>query len=320
MQMAMMTEHMTKSHVSHSESLKLMGNQFELTAVHESLEVCKQAVEIGILEVRRIEALLTTFSEDSITASINNNAGLQPIQVPNEVFHLIERCQRISNLTQGAFDITYGSVDKTYWNFDTKMTQLPDPKIAKKAVKLVDYRNLVLDAKEKTVFLKYKGMRIGFGGIGKGYAAEMAKKVMIAKGAESGVVNAAGDLTAWGNQINGRPWTIGIADPNHKQNLFSQFEISNKSVATSGDYEKYVIIDGRRYSHTIDPVTGMPAHGLKSVTIICGNAELADALTTPIIVMGRDAGLHMINQLNGVEAIIIDQNDKICYSKNIKIK
>ena len=297
-----------------------MGNQFELTAVHESLEVCKQAVEMGILEVRRIEALLTTFSEDSITASINKNAGLQPIQVPDEVFHLIERCQRISNLTQGAFDITYGSVDKKYWNFDTKMTQLPDPKIAKKAVKSVDYRNLVLDTKEKTVFLKYKGMRIGFGGIGKGYAAEMAKKVMIAKGVESGVVNAAGDLTAWGNQINGRPWTIGIADPNHKQNLFSQFEISNKSVATSGDYEKYVIIDGRRYSHTIDPVTGMPAQGLKSVTIICQNAELADALTTPIIVMGRDAGLHTINQLNGVEAIIIDQNDKIYYSKNIKVK
>jgi thiamine biosynthesis lipoprotein len=315
-----MTDQVTKPSISHSKSLKLMGNQFELTAVHESLEVCKQAIEIGILEVRRIEALLTTFSEDSFTASINKNAGVSPIQVPDEVFYLIERCQRISNLTQGAFDITYGSVDKKYWNFDTKMTQLPDPKIAKKAVKLVDYRNLVLDAKEKTVFLKNKGMRIGFGGIGKGYAAEMAKKVMIAKGAEIGVVNAAGDLTAWGNQINGRPWTIGIADPNHKQNLFSQFEISNKSVATSGDYEKYVIIDGKRYSHTIDPVTGMPAQGLKSVTIICQNAELADALTTPLIVMGRDAGLHMINQLNGVEAIIIDQNDKIYYSKNVKIK
>jgi thiamine biosynthesis lipoprotein len=314
-----MTDQVTKPSISHSKSLKLMGNQFELTAVHESLEICKQAVENGILEVKRIEHLLTTFSEDSITASINKNAGLQPIQVPDEVFHLIERCQRISNLTQGAFDITYGSVDKKYWNFDTKMTQVPDPKIAKKAVKLIDYRNLVLDTKEKTVFLKYKGMRIGFGGIGKGYAAEMAKKVMIAKGVESGVVNAAGVLTAWGNKINGRPWTIGIADPNHKQKLFSQFEISNKSVATSGDYEKYFIIDGRRYSHTIDPVTGMPAQGLKSVTIICGNAELADALTTPIIVMGRDAGLHMINQLNGVEAIIIDQNEKIYYSKNIKI-
>ncbi len=190
----------------------------------------------------------------------------------------------------------------------------------KKAVKMVDYRNIVIDHNDKTVFLKNQGMRIGFGGIGKGYAAEMAKKVMINKGAESGVVNAAGDLTAWGNQISGRPWTIGIVDPNHKQDLFSQFEIIDRSVATSGDYEKYVIIDGKRYSHTIDPVTGMPAQGLKSVTIICGNAELADALTTPVIVMGRDAGLYMINQLDGVEAIIIDENDEIYYSKNIKIK
>ncbi|HMR90598.1 MAG TPA: FAD:protein FMN transferase, partial [Saprospiraceae bacterium] len=135
-----------------------------------------------------------------------------------------------------------------------------------------------------------------------------------------GVVNAAGDLTAWGHQVNGNPWTIGIADPNQKQALFSSFEISNKSVATSGDYEKYVIIDGNRYSHTIDPKSGMPAQGLKSVTIICPNAELADALTTPIIVMGKDAGLHMINQMVGVEAILIDENDKIYYSKNIKIK
>ena len=305
---------------SHSEALKLMGNQFELTAVHESFEICKQAVEQGILEVKRIEQLLTTFSDDSITALINRNAGITPVKVPDEVFQLLVRCQRISILTQGAFDITYGSVDKKYWNFDTKMTQLPDPKLAKKAVKLVDYRNLVVDAEKKTVFLKQRGMRIGFGGIGKGYAAEMAKRVMTSFGAESGVVNAAGDLTAWGNQINGKPWTIGIADPNHKQHLFSQFEISNKSVATSGDYEKFVVINGKRYSHTIDPHTGMPAQGLKSVTIICGNAELADALTTPVIVMGREAGLDMINQLNGIEAIIIDENDKIYYSKNIKIK
>jgi FAD:protein FMN transferase len=297
-----------------------MGNQFEFTAVHESLETCTEAVENGILEVRRIETLLTTFSDDSITALINKNAGIQPVQVPDEVFHLIERCQRMSSLTQGAFDITYGSVDKKYWNFDTRMTQLPDIKVAAKAVKLVNYKNVILDPEMKTVFLKNRGMRIGFGGIGKGYAAEMAKKVMINKGAENGVVNAAGDLTAWGKQINGRPWTIGIADPNHKQSLFSQFDISNKSVATSGDYEKYVIIDGKRYSHTIDPVSGMPAQGLKSVTIICGNAELADALTTPVIVMGTEAGLHMINQLNGVEAIIIDENDKMYNSKNIKIK
>lgn len=297
-----------------------MGNQFEFTAVHVSLDICMLAVQKGIQEVKRIEQLFTTFSEDSITALINKNAGVSPVKVPDEVFQLLLRCQRISVLTQGAFDITYGSVDKKYWNFDTKMTELPDPKVAKKAVKLVDYRNLLLEADEKTVFLRQVGMRIGFGGIGKGYAAEMAKKVMLSCGAESGVVNAAGDLTAWGYQINGKPWTIGIADPNHKQHLFSQFEISNKSVATSGDYEKYVILDGKRYSHTIDPKTGMPAQGLKSVTIICANAELADALTTPIIVMGRESGLHMVNQMVGVEAVLIDENDKMYYSKNIKIR
>ena len=316
----MMTDQLTNTFVSHSRSLKLMGNQFEFTAVHGSFDVCQRAVDEGIREVRRIETLLTTFYEDSITSLINKNAGLLPVKLSDEVFHLIERCQRIAALTQGAFDITYGSVDKKYWNFDTTMTRLPDPASAKKAVKLVDYHNLILNPNDKSVFLKHRGMRIGFGGIGKGYAAEMAKKVMISFGAESGVVNAAGDLTAWGHHISGNSWTIGIADPNHKPSLFSQFEISDRSVATSGDYEKFVVIGGKRYSHTIDPVTGMPAQGIKSVTIICANAELADALTTPVIVMGREAGLHMINQLIGVEAIIIDENDKIYYSKNIKIK
>jgi thiamine biosynthesis lipoprotein len=314
-----MTDQVTNPSISHSKSLKLMGNQFELTAVHESLEVCKQAVEMGIGEVKRIEQLLTTFSEDSITATINKNAGLQPIQVPDEVFHLIERCQRISILTQGAFDITYGSVDKKYWNFDTKMTQLPDSKHAKNAVKLVDYRNLILDAKEKTVFLRHKGMRIGFGGIGKGYAADMAKKVMKNTGIDHGVVNASGDLTAWGHQADGKPWTIGVANPNFKKHMVGRFEINSGSVATSGDYEKYVIINGKRYSHTINPKTGMPAEGLKSATIMAPFAELCDALTTPVIILGVDRGLHLINQIHGVEAILIDNNDKIYYSKNIQI-
>lgn len=304
---------------SSTVSLKLMGNQFEFTAVNPSFEACQEGVAIGVEEVKRIEKLLTTFSEESVTALINKHAGLEPIYVPDEVFYLIERCQRISNITQGAFDITYGSVDKSYWNFDTKMTRLPDLKESAKAVKLVNYKNIILNSSEKTVFLKNRGMRIGFGGIGKGYAAEMAKQKMKQSGIENGVVNAAGDLTAWGTQVDGRHWTIGIADPNHKLSLISQFEIVEKSVATSGDYEKFVIIDGKRFSHTIDPVTGMPAQGIKSVTIICGNAELADALTTPIIVMGKEAGLHMINQLHGVEVIIIDENDKIYCSNNIKI-
>ncbi len=303
---------------SHTEIIKLMGNRFEFTACHRDESLCKESVIAAIQEVRRIEKLMTTYSEDSYTAQINQHAGLVPVIVPEELAQLIVRSKKISQLTDGAFDISYGSIDKDYWNFNTKMESLPDPKTAQMATQLVNYQNILVDETLSTVFLKKKGMRIGFGGIGKGYAADMAKKVMKNMGIENGVVNASGDLTAWGQQANGRPWTIGIANPNFKNKIIGKFEI-NGSVATSGDYEKYVIIDGKRYSHTINPVIGMPAEGLKSVTIIAPFAELCDALTTPVIVLGVDAGLHLINQIKGVEAIVIDIDDKMYCTKNIKI-
>ncbi|MEI9935030.1 MAG: FAD:protein FMN transferase [Ferruginibacter sp.] len=143
------------------------------------------------------------------------------MQVSEETFQLIERSIRISDITQGAFDITYGSVDKRLWNIDKNMKSLPDPKIAKKMVRLINYQNIILDHKNRTVFLKEKGMRIGFGGIGKGYAAEMAKKIMQANSVTSGIVNASGDLTVWGNQPNGKAWTIGIVHPDAARFPFS---------------------------------------------------------------------------------------------------
>jgi len=140
------------------------------------------------------------------------------------------------------------------------------------------------------------------------------------KGVSSGIVNAAGDLTAWGQQPNGKPWTIGIADPNASKHAFSFLDITNTSVATSGNYEKFVMIGGKRYSHTIDPKTGLPVRGIKSVTIICPNAEIADAMTTPVMIMGIKPGLNMINQIKGIACIIIDDNDIIYTSKNINFR
>ena len=137
---------------------------------------------------------------------------------------------------------------------------------------------------------------------------------------KSGIVNAAGDLTAWGHQPNGKPWTIGIADPDTSRQAFSFLEITNTSVATSGNYEKYVMIDGKKYSHTIDPKTGLPVRGIKSVTIICPNAEIADAMATPVMIMGIKVGLDMINQMKGIAGIIIDDSDNIYTSKNINLK
>lgn len=306
--------------ISSTRALKLMGNMFAFHAIHEDEALRNEAIEKGISEIQRIEQLLTTFDAYSITAEINRNAGMMPVTVSAEVFDLIQRSVRISQLTQGAFDLTYGSVDKSLWNFDTAMPSLPDAETAQKRVHLVDYRKIHLDERKQTVFLEKRGMRIGFGGIGKGYAAGCAQQVMQSAGVENGLVNAAGDLTAWGNQENGKPWTIGIADPNKKETLFSSIKISGMSVATSGDYEKYVTIDGVRYSHTIDPRTGLPAKGMKSVTVICPVPELADALTTPVMIMGTEAGLHLINQLHHVEAVIIDHENQMFTSKNILVQ
>ncbi|MCG7858934.1 FAD:protein FMN transferase, partial [Flavihumibacter sediminis] len=192
--------------------------------------------------------------------------------------------------------------DKRLWNFDLSMKSLPDAAIARKAVRLINFRNIEVDPLNRTVFLKEKGMRIGFGGIGKGYAADRAKEVLVKEGVTSGIVNASGDLTTWGKQENGEPWTIGIADPNAASHLFSYINITDMSVATSGNYEKFVEINGKRYSHTIDPRTGMPVSGIKSVTIISPFAELSDVLATPVMIMGTEIGLDMLNQMKQVAA------------------
>jgi thiamine biosynthesis lipoprotein len=294
-----------------------MGNRFQLSAVGENEEWANVCIDAGVSEIQRIEKLLTTYSEESETARINQYAGIQPVAVSEETFNIIERSIRISRVTQGAFDITYGSVDKRLWNFDTQLTVLPDKDTARKMARLINYRNILLDKENLTVMLKEKGMRIGFGGIGKGYAAERAKQVMKAMSVESGIVNASGDMTTWGIQPNGKPWTIGIVDPNAKEKIFSYMNITDMAVATSGNYEKYILVNGKKYSHTINPKTGLPIRGIKSVTIISRNAEIADAMATPVMIMGIGPGLHMINQMKDIEAIVVDDNDKIFTSRNI---
>lgn len=299
--------------------IKLMGNRFEITVVSEDEADAFEKIDKAIAEISRIEKLLTTFSDDSQTNLINRNAGIKPVKVDKEMFDIINRSIRISEITQGAFDISYGSIDKRLWNFDKNMAELPDPVIAKKSVHLINYRNILINEKKCTVYLKEKGMRIGFGGIGKGYAAERAKIILQKIGVESGIVNASGDLCAWGLQPDGKEWTIGIADPNAARSSFSYLSVSNAAIATSGNYEKFITINGKRYSHTIDPKTGLPVTGIKSVTIISPNAEIADAMATPVMIMGIKVGLDLVNQLKGIECIIVDDNDKIYTSKNINL-
>jgi len=299
---------------------RLMGNSFELTVVADDEEWANGKIKMAIEEIKRIEKLFTTFDEDSETNRINRQAGIAPVVVSMEVYQLIERAMRISSITDGAFDLSYGSIDKKLWNFDTTMTSLPDNKTARSMVKLINYKNIILDKENSTVMLKEKGMRIGFGGIGKGYAAEMAKSLLKREGVVAGIINASGDLATWGSQPNNEPWTIGIVDPEHKHHPFSYLNVTDMAVATSGNYEKFVIIGGKKYSHTINPRTGLPVTGIKSVTIISPNAEIADAMATPVTIMGISAGLDMINQIQYLGCIIIDDHNHIYTSKNINLK
>jgi FAD:protein FMN transferase len=299
---------------------RLMGNSFEITVVADEESWVRKKIDLAVAEIIRIEKLLTTFDENSQTNQINKLAGISAVKVDKEVFGLIQRSLKISTVTDGAFDITYGSIDKRLWNFDKTMTALPDETAAKEMVKLINYRNVILNDKECSVMLKEKGMRIGFGGIGKGYAAEMAKALLKKEGVGNGIVNASGDLTTWGLQANGKAWTIGIANPDTAHLPFSYMNITDMAVATSGNYEKYVKINGKKYSHTINPKTGLPVTGIKSVTIISPNAEIADAMATPVTIMGIKAGINLINQIQHLECIIIDDSNKIYSSKNINLQ
>ena len=302
----------------YKRTLKLMGSRFDITVVaNDSLQANKH-IDTAVAEISRIEKLISSWDDNSQTSEINRNAGAKPLKVDKELFNLIERAIGISKLTDGAFDISYASMDRI-WQFDGSMTVMPSEKEIKSSVEKVGYQNIVLDKKNGTVFLKLEGMKIGFGAIGKGYAADMAKTLLISKGVPSGIINASGDMNTWGKQPNNEDWKVAITNPMNKNKVFALLPITNGAVVTSGNYEKYVNFNGKRYTHIIDPRTGYPSTGIISVTVFAPKAELADALATSVFVMGKEAGLDRINQLPKIECIIIDDKGNITKSKNIEI-
>jgi thiamine biosynthesis lipoprotein len=303
---------------TYKKIIRLMGSRFEIGAVSDSNSLAWKGIKAAIQEITRIEKLISSWDVSSETSEINRNAGIKPVPVSRELYDLVYRCKKVSELTDGGFDISFAAVDHI-WKFDRSVQQLPTAEIVASSVSRVNYKNIILDRNEGTVFLKKKGMKIGFGAIGKGYAANRAKEVMKKVGISSGVVNAGGDLTAWGKQEDGSQWKIGIADPKNKSQILAWLTIEDMSVVTSGDYEKYFISGGIRYSHIINPKTGYPVTGIKSVTIVCPDAELADAIATGVFVMGDKRGLELIDQLNGIECLIINAQDEITTSKNLQL-
>lgn len=295
-----------------------MGSRFDITVVASSEQQGQEYMDLAVQEITRIEQLISSWDSTSQTSAINRNAGVQPVVVDQELYDLILRSNQLSLLTDGAFDISYASMDRI-WKYDGSMTQMPSEKEIAASVARVGYENIVLDDQQHSVYLRLKGMKIGFGAIGKGYAADQAKTKLIAAGVPAGIINASGDMNTWGTQVNGDPWKVAITNPMDKNKVFALLPIHDSAVVTSGNYEKYVNFNGKRYTHIIDPRTGYPATDIISVTVFAPKAELADALATSVFVMGIETGLDRINQLPNIECIIIDKDGKIFTSNQIKI-
>ncbi|MGB0871480.1 MAG: FAD:protein FMN transferase [Flavobacteriales bacterium] len=302
----------------YKKEFTLMGCDFGVTIVEKDSVLAEKYIALARNEMARIEKVISSWDPNSETSKINNNAGEKPVVVSEELYLLIERSIRISKLTDGAFDISFASIDKL-WKFDGSMTNVPSKESIKESIKNIDFNNIELNPEIKSVYLRKRGMKIGFGAIGKGYAADKAKALLISKGVKAGIINASGDLNTWGKQPDGTDWVVAITNPLNKENAFAILPLKNNAVVTSGNYEKFIVIDGVRYAHIINPKTGYPTKGVLSATVFAPTAEIADALATSIFVLGIDIGLHRINQLRNIECIVIDDKGKVFTSQNINI-
>jgi thiamine biosynthesis lipoprotein len=297
----------------------LMGGRFDISIVAKDSLSAEQNIDAVIAEITRIEYLISDWKPTTQISEVNQNAGIRPVKVDREVFELTQRAIQFSEITNGGFDISFAAMDKI-WKFDGSMTEMPSAEAIKKSVEKVGYKNIILDSVQSTIFLKLKGMKIGFGALGEGYATDKCRAMMRAKGIEAGIINGSGDMSTWGKQPNGKDWKIGITNPFDTDKLIAVVPINNGAVTTSGSYEKFVVFNGKRYSHIINPATGYPVTGLCSVTVFGPNAETANGLSTSLMVLGKKAGLELLNKYPNYSCLMITDDGKVVKSKNFKIK
>lgn len=298
------------SQIQITRSVTLMGSRFDITLVGKDTVSINKNIDLAVSEIDRIENQISEWRSETPISQVNKFAGIQPVVVSKEIINLTKTALYFSKITNGAFDISIVAMDKI-WKFDGSMKIMPSAESIKNSVRNVDYRNIIINEKNSTLFLKNKGMKIGFGSIGKAYAADKAKELMIKIGVKAGIINAAGDVTTWGKQPDGEPWYIGVQNPFQPDEVDDVIEMNNNAVVTSGSYEKYAEIDGKRYSHIINPKTGMPSTGLISVTVMGPNATLANGLSTSIMVMGNNKGLRLMKKFPSYKCIMIGETGKI---------
>lgn len=294
----------------------LMGTDIELLASDTDEAKVNAAFDAAIAEMARIENEMSEWKEESPVSMINRKAGQEAVTVPDELLHVIVAGQIISELSGGAFDISWAAM-RDVWKFSKGFEKVPTPEEVKKTQPLINYRDIQVDQAKKTVFLKKPGMAIGLGGIAKGYAVDKAMQVMVNAGIKNAVIKAGGDMRIQGTE-DAQPWPIGIRHPRDKNKLLGTLALTNISISTSGDYEHFFIKDGVLYHHIIDPKTGYPARECQSVTILAPDTMTSDALTKVVFVLGPEKGMKLIQSLPGIEVIVVDSHGQVHYSPGVE--
>jgi thiamine biosynthesis lipoprotein len=295
-----------------------MGSELRLTAWTADEPAAASAFDAVFQEFDRLDALMSVWREGSDIERLNAAAGERPVRVSPEVLEVLHIAHQISDWTGGKFDVTFG-VLSGLWKFDQDQdNSIPDSASVRQLLPLIDYRALVLDNEAGTAFLTHKGMRAHLGGIGKGYAVDRSVALLRARGLHDFMVQAGGDMYVSGRRGD-RPWRLGIKDPRGPgDQSFATLELTDATFSTSGDYERFFIRDGRRYHHIIDPVSGEPARGCRSVTIVTDRAVIADGLSTGVFLLGPSAGMALIERLPHVDGVIVSDRNDVLVSGGLK--
>jgi len=304
--------HSTNLHKYHQVS---MGTVIEITLVSEDGEAAQKASLQAFQEIRRIEQLMSPWIETSDVSRLNRSAGKEWAKVSPETFEVIQRSQKISGLSEGAFDITIAPLIQI-WRKARERGAPPSSEEVKKILNLVNFRNLLTRSDGK-VFLKKKGMAIELGGIAKGYAVDRAFGILASLGYKNLIINAGGDLRSKGFK-NNQPWSIGIQHPRSAEKVMATISVSDSAIATSGDYEKFFLHQGKRYHHILNPKTGFPADGCQSVIILSKDGMMADGLATAVFVLGTEKGYTLCQRLEGVECLIVDREGRTMMTPGLK--
>ena len=297
----------------HAREEAIMGTRIAIEAWHEDAAEAERAIEAVVAEMRRIDALMSTYKPESQLSRVNREAAAGPVKVDAELARLVARALEFSDMSGGAFDITYASVGYLY---DYRTGKHPTNAEIAAALPAINWRHVVVDLPASTIRFLRPGVRIDLGGIAKGHAVDSCIAILKARGIPNATVTAGGDSRILGDR-RGRPWIVGIRHPDDRERVIARIPLEDAAISTSGDYERFFDEDGVRYHHIIDPRTGRSPHWVRSVTIIAPTSTLAEGLTKSVFIMGPERGLALVAAQADVDAVVVTAEGKVLYSKGL---